>query len=580
MQYPVIEKPREHPVPPNLADYDATAESFQWADVERELDWLPGGGLNLAHEAIDRHCDAGRGSKLAMLWEGKNGEEERYTFEDMRRESNKFANVLKALGVQKGERVFIFAERLPELYFAVFGTLKAGCIIGPLFSAFGPDPVRDRLENSGASVLITQPDLRQRIAPILTQLPALKHTVIINKSNRSTEPLTSGDLDYYQLMDAASEELGPLETTRDDYSVMHYTSGTTGKPKGAVHRHNAVVQHYLTGKWVLDLHPDDVYWCTADPGWVTGTSYGMFAPWTNGVTQVIYEGGLRASKWYEIIQKYRVSVWYTAPTAVRMLMKAGADVPRRYDLSSLRYTCSVGEPLNPEAIFWGQQALDMPIHDNWWQTETGAILIANYPVLPIRPGSMGKPLPGIAAGVVDDKGNEVGPGEEGDLAIPARLARHVPDLLAGPGAVRLQVRQRLVHHRRPRPPRRRRLFLVRGPRRRRDQHGRPPGGPLRGGERAHRAPRRGRGWGHRQTGPHRHGGGQGFRIAQRRPRAHRQAAPGDYAFRPGEAGGGGRAPGDRLHRLAAQDAQRQDHAPPAEGPRAGPARGRHEHPGR
>jgi acetyl-CoA synthetase len=417
VQYPVIEKTREHVVPPNLADYDATLANFQWADAEKELDWLPGGGLNLAHEAIDRHCNAGRGDKLAMIWEGKNGEEEQYTFDDMRRESNKFANVLKELGVQKGERVFIFAERVPELYFAVFGTLKAGCVIGPLFSAFGPDPVRDRLENSGASVLVTQPDLRQRIDPILGQLPALKHMIIVNKDGRSSEPLASGDHDYNDLMREASDELGPLTTTRDDYSVMHYTSGTTGKPKGAVHRHNAVIQHYLTGKWVLDLHPDDIYWCTADPGWVTGTSYGMFAPWTNGLTQVIYEGGFRAGKWYEIIQKYRVTVWYTAPTAIRMLMRAGADIPKRYDLSSLRYTCSVGEPLNPEAIFWGQEALGMPIHDNWWQTETGAILIANYPVLPIRPGSMGKPLPGIHAAIIDDQGNELGPGEEGDLAV-------------------------------------------------------------------------------------------------------------------------------------------------------------------
>ena len=415
--YPVIEKPGPFRVPPNLAHYDATVSAFDWAQVERELDWLPNGGLNLAHEAIDRHCNAGLGSKTAMIWEGKNGEEERYTFGDLRRETNKFANVLKGLELTKGDRVFAFMERVPELYFAVFGTLKAGCVTGPLFSAFGPDPVKDRLENSGAKVLLTQPDLRRRIAGILPQLPELEKVIVVNKSSRSSDPSVQGDLDYYELMAGASEELGALDTTRDDYSVMHYTSGTTGKPKGAVHRHNAVVQHYLTGKWVLDLHPDDIYWCTADPGWVTGTSYGMFAPWTNGVTQVIYEGGFRASKWYEIIEKYKVTMWYTAPTAVRMLMKAGTEVARQHDLSSLRYVCSVGEPLNPEAIFWGQEALDLPIHDNWWQTETGAILIANYPALPIRPGSMGKPLPGITAGIIDEGGNKLPPGQEGDLAI-------------------------------------------------------------------------------------------------------------------------------------------------------------------
>jgi acetyl-CoA synthetase len=416
--HPVIEKPGPFRVPPNLADYDATTAAFDWSQAEQELDWLPDGGLNLAHEAIDRHCFVPeRRDKTAMVWEGKNGEVERYTFEEMRGESNGFANVLKGLGLEKGDRVFTFMERVPEHYFIVFGTLKVGCVIGPLFSAFGPDPVKDRLENSGAKVLVTQPELRSRLDQVLPQLPDLEKVIIVNKLGRSQEPLAEGDLDYYQLMASASREFGPLETTRDDYSVMHYTSGTTGKPKGAVHRHNAVIQHYATGKWVLDLHPDDVYWCTADPGWVTGTSYGMFAPWTNGVTQVIYEGGFRASKWYEIIQKYKVTMWYTAPTAVRMLMKAGVDLPHQYDLSSLRYTCSVGEPLNPEAIFWGQKALDMPIHDNWWQTETGAILIANYPALPIRPGSMGKPLPGIAAGVIDEQGNEMPPGQEGDLAI-------------------------------------------------------------------------------------------------------------------------------------------------------------------
>ena len=416
--YPVIEKGGPQRVPPNLGDYNDTLRHFDWAQVEGELDWLPNGGLNLAHEAIDRHCNVPtRRNKVALLWEGKNGEEERYTFDEMRLESNRFANVLKRLGLQKGDRVFTFMERIPEHFSVVFGTLKAGCIIGPLFSAFGPDPVKDRLENSGAKVLVTQPELRTRIADVLPQLPELERVIIVNKGGRSTESLADGDLDYYHLMADASAELGPLDTTRDDYSVMHYTSGTTGKPKGAVHRHNAVIQHYLTGKWVLDLHPDDIYWCTADPGWVTGTSYGMFAPWSNGVTQVVYEGGFGARKWYEIVQKYKVTMWYTAPTAVRMLMRAGTELPRQHNLSSLRYVCSVGEPLNPEAVIWGQEAFGLPTHDNWWQTETGAILIANYPVLPIRPGSMGKPLPGITAGVVDDQGNEQPPGKEGDLAI-------------------------------------------------------------------------------------------------------------------------------------------------------------------
>ena len=352
-----------------------------------------------------------------MIWVGKNGEEERYTFSDMKRESAKFANVLEGLGVQHGERVFVFMERLPELYFAMFGVLKHGAVVGPLFSAFGPDPVRDRMEDSGATVLLTQPELRKRIAEVLTNLPDLQHTIIVNKNGRSQDPLAEGDLSYETLMAEASDEYETANTSMYDYSVIHYTSGTTGKPKGAAHRHLAVVQQYATGKWVLDFHPDDLYWCTADPGWVTGTSYGMFAPWSNGVTQLIYEGGFGASAWYQTIQKYGVTVWYTAPTAVRMLMKAGEELPGRFDLSSLRHINSVGEPLNPEAVVWGTKVFDQPIHDNWWQTETGAIMVANYPAMEVRPGSMGRPIPGIEVAILDNDYNPLPPGVEGYLAV-------------------------------------------------------------------------------------------------------------------------------------------------------------------
>ena len=352
-----------------------------------------------------------------MIWEGKNGEQETYTFGQMKALTNRFANVLKSLGIQKGDRVFIFMDRLPELYIAFFGILKMGAIAGPLFSAFGPDPVKDRLQDSGTKVLITQPDLRRRITGIIPELFELEHIVIVNKDNRDPQPKEPADLDYVEEMAKASADFDIVETSQFDYSIMHYTSGTTGKPKGAVHRHQAAVQQYATGKWVLDLHEDDIYWCTADPGWVTGTSYGMMAPWTNGVTQLIYEGGFRASAWYERIQKHKVTVWYTAPTAIRMLMKAGDEVPKRYDLSSLRYMNSVGEPLNPEAVVWGVSVFGMPFHDNWWQTETGAILCANYPGMEVRPGSMGRPIPGIELGIVDDDYKQVGPDTDGNLVV-------------------------------------------------------------------------------------------------------------------------------------------------------------------
>jgi len=416
--FPTIRKPdiEEMKVAPNL-DYDKVRGNFDWNEMYGELDWLPGGGLNMAYEAIDRHANGRNRDKLAMIWEGKNGEKEQYTFGRMKQLSDRFANVLQSIGIVKGDRVFVFMDRIPELYIAIFGILKAGAIAGPLFSAFGPEPVKDRLQDSGAKVLVTQPDLRRKITEIIPELFELQHIIVVNKDNRDPEPMLSSDLSYEEEMAKAPPNFDIVETSQYDYSIMHYTSGTTGKPKGAVHRHQAVVQQYATGKWALDLHEDDIYWCTADPGWVTGTSYGMLAPWTNGVTQLIYEGGFRASKWYELLQDYKVTVWYTAPTAIRMLMKAGEDIPRRYDMSSLRFMASVGEPLNPEAVVWGQEVFGMPFHDNWWQTETGAILCANYACMDVRPGSMGKPIPGVELGIVDDDFNPVPVGEDGNLAV-------------------------------------------------------------------------------------------------------------------------------------------------------------------
>jgi acetyl-CoA synthetase len=418
MAYEIIKKrPRDLRRPPNVADYEELRAKFSWGTVERELGWLPGGNLNVAHECIDRHCDTDKKDRLAMIWVGKNREEERYTYAQMRDESNRFANVLRSLKAKKGDRIFVFLDRLPETYFVLLGILKAGCIAGPLFSAFGPDPVRERLQDSGAKVLVTSPELRKRIEGIIPDCKQLEHVIIVNKNGRSKDPLLSGDISYEEAMARAPAELDRIDTTRNDFSIMHYTSGTTGKPKGAVHCHNSVIQQYITGKWCLDLQDGDVYWCTGDPGWVTGTSYGMIAPWSNGVTQLIYEGGFRATAWYDLIEKYRVAVWYTVPTAIRLLMKAGLQPAKKREMSSLRFIASVGEPLNPECILWGLQAFDLPIHDNWWQTETGAILCANFAILDIKPGSMGRPIPGVEIALIDDKQKPVPPGSEGNLAV-------------------------------------------------------------------------------------------------------------------------------------------------------------------
>lgn len=419
MNYEPIRKSdiSEEAVKPNLFDYKKFRDEFKWEDIHKELDWLEDGGLNIAHEALDRHIKTSLKDKIALFWESKDGVSEEYTFYDLYRLTNRFANVLKGLGVEKGDKVFTYMDRTPDLYVCLLGALKTGAVIGPLFSAFGPDAVKDRLQDSKAKVLVTNPRLVKTVHEILDDLPDLKKIIIVNK-NKSPYDLKDREVGYEGLMDEAPDEFEIVKTSIDDYAIIHYTSGTTGKPKGAVHAHQAVIGHYATAKHVLDLHPDDIYWCTADPGWVTGTSYGIFGPWTNGISQVVYEGGFGASHWYRVIEKYKVTVWYTAPTAIRMLLKAGEKVVNKYNLKSLRYICSVGEPLNPEAILWGVRVFGLPFHDNWWQTETGCIQIANYLVQDIKPGSMGRPFPGVTATILDENcERELPPGQEGNLAL-------------------------------------------------------------------------------------------------------------------------------------------------------------------
>lgn len=402
---------------PNMLDYEGMRKDFSWDNISKELDGCGDGGLNMAYESIDRHANSNKSDRIALYWEGKNNEEEKYSFADLKEQTNKFANVLKSLEIEKGDRVFIFLDRVPELYISVFGILKIGAIVGPLFSAFGAEAVKDRLLDSGASVIITNPKLKKIVDKIVNDLPDLKHTIIVNKNNRDNYELENGEISYELEMSKASVDFELVKTSPDDLSVMHYTSGTTGKPKGAAHGHKAIIGQYATSKYVLDLKGDDIYWCTADPGWVTGTSYGMFGPWANGISQVIYEGGFSSSAWYSVIEKYNVTVWYSAPTAIRMLMKSGDEMVKKFDMNSLRLLYSVGEPLNPEAVIWGNEVFGLPFHDTWWQTETGSIMIANYPIQNIKPGSMGRPFPGIEVAILDDEWNEIGPNIEGHLAV-------------------------------------------------------------------------------------------------------------------------------------------------------------------
>ena len=414
-------------VRPNLLDYSAERRQFSWTAARNALSAPPGTQqgkrINIAHEAVDRHVAAGQAERLAFRFISRGSPERIVSYGELSRLTNRFANVLRNLGIGKGDRLFILSGRIPELYIAVLGSLKNGTVVSPLFSAFGPEPIATRVNLGAGKVLVTTDALYERkIAKWRDSMPTLQHILLVAEDGGRTA--VPGTLDLATLLDAASAELEIEPTSEEDMSLMHFTSGTTGTPKGAMHVHGAVVTHWATGRYALDLHSDDIYWCTADPGWVTGTSYGIIAPLVHGVTSVIDREEFDAERWYGILQEQQVTVWYTAPTAIRMLMKAGADIARKYAFPKLRFVASVGEPLNPEAVWWGKEVLGLPIHDNWWQTETGGIMIANTAAFDIKPGSMGRPLPGVDAAIVqhskDGGVSEIGASNvEGELALRA-----------------------------------------------------------------------------------------------------------------------------------------------------------------
>jgi len=404
MTRPPIVKRAEDAARCNMPSYADAVAGFSWEAARKLLDGLPGGGLNIAYEAIDRHVAHGRGGVRALRWLSADGRVVDFTYDDLRRQTNRFADVLRKIGVAKGERVYSLLGRTPELHIAALGTLKAGAAFCPMFSAFGPEPIRSRMEIGDARLLVTTAALyRKKVAAWREQLPSLKDVILIDGAD---DPANSVH-DYRRLMAEASEEGEVAATGPQDFALLHFTSGTTGKPKGVVHVHEAVVAHHITGFYALDLRPGDVFWCTADPGWVTGMSYGVIAPLTNGATLLVDEAEFDADRWRRTLQDQKVNVWYTAPTAIRVLMRAGAEAWKSYDLAALRLLASVGEPLNPEAVEWSVEAFGKPFHDNWWQTETGGIMIANFPSMEVRPGSMGKPLPGIEAAIVERSGDSV-----------------------------------------------------------------------------------------------------------------------------------------------------------------------------
>jgi acetyl-CoA synthetase len=414
---------------PNMGDYAVARAEFTWEKARAALTDLGDGSINIAHEALDKHIAAGAGDRVAIRFLPKDVEAVvDISYRALNERANRFANALRTLGVERGERVFCLSRRIPDLYAAAFGTLKHGCVFTPLFSAFGPEPVRSRVAIGKPTVLVTTERVyRKKIAEWIAEEPSVRHVLLIG----DVEELPPGTLDAGRLMADSSADYETQAMRPDEMALLHFTSGTTGKPKGAIHVHEAVIAHHVTARFALDLHPDDIYWCTADPGWVTGTSYGIIAPLTNGVTMIVDEAEFDAERWYRILEEQEVAVWYTAPTAIRMLMKVGPELARRHDLSSLRVLASVGEPLNPEAVFWGERTLGLPFHDNWWQTETGGIMVANYPSMPIKPGSMGKPVPGVEAALVRRTGEGVELIDEADETGELALKKGWPSMFRG-----------------------------------------------------------------------------------------------------------------------------------------------------
>lgn len=399
----------------NLKDYQHTYNTFSWDEVPKNFDWYKTGKLNMAHEAIDKHVLAGKGKKIALHF--TNGvRTETYSYRDIMKSSNRFANVLKEdAQIQKGERVFLFMPRSPELAFAMLGIMKTGAIAAPMFEAFMESAVRERMKDGEANVLITNVDMLSRIP--LADLPELRAVYVVNSPISAVyeDPRVKN---IAPLMEKAADQFDVAWMEDDEPMLLCYTSGSTGKPKGILHTHKSVmIQLYQTAKWVLDFKEDDVYWCTSDPGWITGAVYALLAPWLHGIEALLVGGRFNPDNWYRNLQDYGVTVWYSAPTAFRMLMSADPEIVKKYDLSALRNIYSVGEPLNPEVIRWGMKQFGLRIHDTWFMTETGSQVICNYPCMPIKLGSMGRPIPGIEATVLDSHGKPLGPNKLGILAI-------------------------------------------------------------------------------------------------------------------------------------------------------------------
>lgn len=400
----------------NFGNYEKRTRDFNWSLSENELEYKAGDTINIGWYCSDRICLKGNGDKVALNYQDYSGIERKFTFNDVRLASNTIGKFLSDLGLKEEDRICLFMDRIPELYFSFLGILKIGAIVQPLFSAFGEESLYVRLENAQTRAVITQRKHLPKITKIQGMLPFLEFIIIVDHIN--TKALGEKEIAFTLDENPPAENFEIAPTTAESPSVLHYTSGTTGQPKGVKHVHYSIISQYFTAKWVLDLKSDDIYWCTADPGWVTGTSYGIIGPWSLGITQCVLDAGFSAQSWYKFIEKYKITVWYTSPTAIRSLMKAGDEIISNYDLSCLRHLASVGEPLNREAVLWSERIFGRQFHDTFWQTETGSIMVTNFPGMKIKPGSMGKPFPGITATILSPETYEQlnDPGRTGLIA--------------------------------------------------------------------------------------------------------------------------------------------------------------------
>jgi acetyl-CoA synthetase len=453
--YPTEETVRQAYIP----DYEATAaaalqdtEAF-WAERARTLEWYQpwdkvldasnapfykwfvGGKINIIHNAIDRHLKTATKNKLAIIWEGENGEKRTFSYWALSREVNKFANILRSMGVRKGDRVTIYMGRVPELIFAMLACAKVGATHSVIYGGFSEQAIADRIMDAQSRVVVTSDGawLRGQIVPLkqtidaaLRHIPVVENVIVVKRTGQEVNMEQGRDYWYHDLaaLPIASPKAETEVMDAEDPLFILYTSGTTGKPKGILHTHGGYQVHISTTlQWAFDLKAEDRWWCAADPGWITGHSYIVYGPLILGATSFVYEGAPTypyPNRWWRMVEEYGITILYTAPTAIRGLMRFGDSWVKRHDLSSLRLLGSVGEPINPEAWRWYYNIVGAgrcPIIDTWWQTETGGFMITPLPSMGLKPGSATRPFPGIEADVVDEQGNSCPPGVDGKLVI-------------------------------------------------------------------------------------------------------------------------------------------------------------------